>query len=155
MCGVGIELFAFYALIVALASFNRETGLVLVFLFIAYFPARWRQGVLLFLVYASITAAIHLAMGSSPHMLGLDGTLRYNLDNLNDALLTNVLFVPLWAMVVLNYRAASPIFRRLVWVAVAYLLAIAVGGAWNETARLILPIMPLILPVWLGDQYAL
>lgn len=140
-------MFVAYAALIVLASLNRETGLLLVFCYAAFFPRRYGQIALLALVWAAVTGALHLVLGDAPHVLGVAGTLDYNLLNLPDGSFTNALLIPLVIILGLAYRAAPPLLRRLVWVAGLYLVAIAVGAAWNEMFRLVLPIVPLLLPV--------
>lgn len=142
-------MFIAYAALVALLSLNRETGGVLVALYVAWFLHDWRrQAVRLFLltlVWASVQIALHLSLGSAPHQLGLAGTLAYNLNTLADAFFANLLLLPLVILTALNYSRLTPLLKRLLWVAGLYILAILVGGAWNESQRLILPVLPLVL----------
>jgi hypothetical protein len=138
---------AIYAALVIIASLNRETGLLLVFLHAAYFPARWLQTALLAAVWGMVTLAIHLALGNADHVLGLVGTLQYNLDTLPDVIFANAPLIPLLLLVLMSYRHASNRAKRLLWITLGYVAAILVGGAWSETQRLILPVIPLIIPL--------
>lgn len=136
-----------------LASLNRETSLLLPILYAAWHGrVKWREAGALLLIWGAITAGIHLVIGSFPHQLGLVGTLEYNLGNLPDALIANLLLLPLAWLVVAGYRAADVRLKRFVWVVAVYVLAIAVGGALNETQRLILPVLPLLIPVMLQER---
>lgn len=142
--------------LVILASLNRETALLLPFI---YFALRWREGgivrySLLIIVYVLTTFALHIALGSADHMLGLQGTFEYNLQYLDSGLFAAFLVLPLLAIVVLQYRASSPAYRRLAWVAGGYLAAVLIGGAWNEMLRLSLPALVLTLPIVIGGQNA-
>lgn len=138
--------------LVVLASLNRETGLVLAGIYGAYHGRdQWRNTAALAGIWILITAGLHIVIPSAPHVLGLTGTFEYNLANMPDALLTNLLLLPLAIMIVAGYRKAPIQLRRLAWVAAIYALAIVVGAAWNETQRLILPISPLLLPIALNS----
>lgn len=149
-------MFVAYAALIVAASLNRETGGILVALYIAYFLPEWRfhwrRFLLLAMIWAAIQASIHLALGPAPHMLGLAGTLRYNLDYLPDAIFANLPFIPLLLLALRNFRHMSALRKRLMAIVVLYLVAIGVGAAWNETERLILPVLPLVL---FGVEYAL
>lgn len=142
-----------YATLVALAATNRETSLVLVFCYLAYYPTRWRQAAFLALVWGTVTLAIHVGQGSAEHMLGLMGTFQYNLNTLPDALFTNVLLIPLWIAAGIGYRRATGVLKRLAWVALLYMAAIVIGGAWSEMQRLALPVVILIIPLIVGVTY--
>ena len=144
-------MFVAYAALIVIASLNRETGLLLVFCYAAFFPRRYGQIALLALVWAAVTGVLHLVLGDAPHVLGLAGTLDYNLVNLPDGLFTNALLLPIAMVLFTAYRTAPPLLRRLVWVAGLYLVAIAVGAAWNEMFRLVLPVMPLLLPLLVAE----
>jgi hypothetical protein len=69
-----------------------------------------------------------------------------NMQTLPSALFANILFVPLWIIVLLRWRVAPATLRHLTWCALAYLVAFVVGAVWQEV-RLLLPLFPLLLPV--------
>lgn len=139
---------------VILASLNRETALILPVSLMAW---NWtehgskRYGALT-LVFVAITAALHIALGSADHMLGLQGTFEYNLQYLDSGLLALFLLFPLVSIVILQYRASRPIYRRLAWVAGGYLIAALVGGAWSEALRLCLPALVMVMPIMIGGE---
>lgn len=140
------------ALLVMLATLNRETGFFVVLIYAAYhFDKRqtrryWINVALLSIVYAAPTLTAHYALGGYQHTMGLVGTFRHNLDTIVNAVLINLALLPIWAAAFLNYRTVPARFKRLLWVAALALAAIAVGGTWAESARLTLVIYPLILP---------
>lgn len=141
----------FTAVLIILASLNRETGLVVAAIYGAYhWPDKKPQTALLVLIWALITGGIHLIVGSYPHTLGLLGTMVYNAITIPSGLLANILFVPLAAVAVINYRFAPAPLKRLMWVAGIYVMAVIVGAAWEESQRLVLPVLPLILPLVLS-----
>lgn len=148
--------FIAFAALVIFASMNRETGGVLVALYAATFLNKrhcyWQRFLLLAFCWGAVQAALHWALGSSEHVLGLVGTFQYNLAFLPDAIFANVALLPLIVLVLWGYRRASALDRHYAWVAALYGLAIAVGGAWNESNRLILPIFPLVLPILLYND---
>ena len=138
--------------IAVLAALNRETGVLIAGLYFAYHGrSQWRGAAILATIWAVITAAIHLIVGSAPHVLGVIGTLLYNLDNFSDAIMVNLLFIPLAVALLPNYRHTSALFKRLTMLSVAYMIAVAGGGAWNETQRLLLPALPILMPLLLAS----
>ncbi len=146
---VYIDRFWVVGLLTIVASINKETAVVLVFLFIAYHG--YKPGytipryVALMLSFTAIQVAIHIALGASDHVLGLVGTFGYNWQNIGDAIFTNILLLPLVIAVIVAYKSSPSALKRLLWVAVLYVLAIVIGAAWNETMRLLLPVLPIAL----------
>lgn len=144
---------AFVALTI-IASLNRETALIVPALVWAFYGfTAWRKLVVLTLVYAAVTIGLHIVLGSAPHMLGLEGTLIYNLQTIGDGLVINLVLLPLWAVFAMRFRYAPPILKRFAIVGVLYLAAIIVGGAWNEILRLGLPVIVLLLPIVLRGYH--
>lgn len=140
------------AVLMVLASFNRETGILLASLYAAYYwREKTRESIALVLIWTVITAGIHIVIGTYPHMLGLSGTLFYNLNNLPDAVIANLLLAPLVIATALGYRHAPTRLQRLTLVSLVYVAAVFVGGAWGESQRLLLPVLPLVLPVMVSN----
>ena len=143
------------AILTIFASLNRETGIIIPSIYIAYHLTQWRvlrfrmMSLLLVGLWVGVTIGLRLMIGSYPHMLGTlaGGTLAYNLANLPDALFTNILLVPLVLAVLLGYRAAPAPIQRLLSVAGVWFVAMLIGSAWNEFHRLVLPLLPLIIPL--------
>lgn len=135
--------------LVILGALNRETSLILPAIYAAYhWREKWKEAAVLVSTWVVITAGLHIILGGAVHQTGgLAGTYLYNLSTLPNAFVSNLLFVPLAIGVMMSYRTAPPIFKRFIWVAMAYLAAIVVGGAWEEANRLLLPVIPLILPM--------
>jgi hypothetical protein len=148
---VYIDRFWIVGLLTIIASLNRETGLIIPALYCFYHfesfskPEKSITGWPLIAYSVLITDAIHIALGSSDHVLGLVGTLQYNLQNAGDAIFSNLLLIPLIIAATVGYKTLPTALKRLLWVALLYCGAIAVGGAWNEAMRLILPVLPIAL----------
>lgn len=145
--------FAVVVALVILASLNRETGFFVALIWMAFHADNWRtkpywlRAGVLWAVFAAVTIVLRVSLGYADHTLGLTGTLQYNLGDLRDTVFINAMLAPIFFMAIAGYRKAPPLLQRLALVAGLYVVAIIVGAAWNESPRLILPIMPLILPV--------
>jgi hypothetical protein len=136
-------------LLVILASFNRETGLLLVAVYAVLVGKAGIKGSLaLFALWAIIMAGLHLTLGAAPHVQGFEGTLKINLDHLGHGILINLVMLPLWLAAYIGYRKrGNPIDRWLAWIALLYMCAVFVGGILDESARMALPAEVLVLPL--------
>jgi len=135
--------------LVIIASFNRETALLLIVVYAVYNGRLGlrRTGILVAL-WAIITVALHLMFGAAPHVLGLLGTLQANIARLGQGLFINLLILPLWIMAVAGYRKSSnTLQKRLAWVALVYMGAVVGGGMLDEVGRMALPAVVLVLPL--------
>ncbi len=139
--------------LIILASFNRETGLLLIAVYSVYrTPLELRRAGVLVVIWAVITAALHLTLGAAPHVLGLVGTLQANMARIGQGIFINLLILPLWIMAVKGYRKSSSTqYKRLAWVALIYMVAVAVGGMLDEVGRMALPAVVLVLPLVLEN----
>lgn len=141
-----IDRYRWMVVIVAIAALNRETAIFLVLAYVVFYPSQWKRWGGLGLIYAAITAGLHLWLGPSPHVLGFEGTLAYNLETISNAIFVNLMITPLWILVALNYRHAPVVLKRLCWVALLYAGSIVVAAAWEES-RLMMLMFPLVLPI--------
>lgn len=139
-------MFLAYAVLVAIGAFNRETSVLLVLCYMAFFPLQWRRWGVLLMVWATITAGLHLWLGAAPHQLGVVNTFLYNKNTISNAFFVNLLMLPLWVAVIFAYKQSSAQLKRLCWVAILYGVSILILAAWEE-ARLQMIIWPLILPI--------
>ena len=141
--------------VVALASLNRESSLLLVGIYAAWnwsTPSK-RAGIVgLCGIWGLITLGLHVILGAAPHTLGLVGTALYNWENIIDGLATNAVLLPLYILIVQGYRHAPPKLKRLALVGGVYVGALVVGSTYGEIMRLILPILPLFIPLALNSK---
>lgn len=137
------------AVLTLIASTNRETALLIPAVYLAWHGRTvLRQALELLAIWAVTTAAIHLARGSAEHMLGIVGTLQYNIGDLATGGIPAALVIaPLFLAFVYSYRNAPLEYKRLAVVGAVYLAAVVGGGAWGEVQRLCLPALPLLLPM--------
>ncbi|MBA3870096.1 MAG: hypothetical protein H0X30_13200 [Anaerolineae bacterium] len=135
--------------LVVLASFNRETALLLVAVYAALVgKAGIKRSSALLLIWAAITAGLHVALGAAAHVQGFEGTLKINITHLGHGILINLVMLPVWLLAIAGYRKnLNPIDRRFLWIALLYMGAVFVGGILDESARMALPAEVLILPL--------
>lgn len=145
-------MFILYAALTALASLNRETGLLLVGFYWAFFGfACWRRLAFLASIWLLITIGLHLALGTAPVQFGgLAGTFEMNRQTTSSAIFANLLLLPLWIGACYYWRGSPILFKRLTMCIVPYVLAFVVGAVWQEV-RLLLPLFPLALPIILRE----
>jgi hypothetical protein len=143
--------------LVTLASFNRETGLLLVAVYaVLVGKAGIKRSLSLLVVWAVITAGLHLALGAAPHVQGFEGTLKINITHLGHGLLINLVMLPIWVLAYISYRKrGNSIDRRLAEIALLYMGAVFVGGILDESARMALPAIVLVLPLALHSLRSL
>lgn len=137
----------------ALAALNRETGFLLVALFAAFYGLQWRdkrkiaQTAFLGAVWLGITAFLHIVYRHAPPYVSMGDNLRANLLAIPEMVFAVLPLIPLVVMVVSRYRHASPLFKRMTWIAGLYVLAVIGGAVWQEFPRQALSLLPLVLPV--------
>ena len=144
------------ALLVAIAAFNRETGVFIVLLYAAARPLT-RETVVTTGVFAAMWLAVFMAVrqfaGEAERYWTIDKIFTANLSN---PLLTifnlTALFGIFWWFAVAGYRRAPRFVRRTALVIPVYVAVIAVWGIWWE-ARLLLPMMPVLLPLALSSLF--
>jgi hypothetical protein len=141
------------ALLVAVASLTRETGVFLVLLYAVARPPN-RQRLITTLAYAAIWltvfAGVRLYAGEEGRYWTVDKIWMSNLSEpwetaFNVAALLGVF----WWFAAAGVRHAPPFTRRVAIVIPAYLAVVGVWGIWREV-RLLLPIVPLLLPLALS-----
>jgi hypothetical protein len=141
-----------YAVLLVLAALTRETSVVLVAVYAAWHGRDgWKATGGLFLLWAAITAGVHVHMGAAPHVLGWRGTWEYNVKTLFDAILLNLPLLPLAVLAFQRYKSSRVLFKRFTWLSLLYIGAAVVGAAWSET-RVLLPIFPLLIPMILQEK---
>jgi len=134
---------------IVLASFNRETALLLIAVYAALSgKSGIKRSFSLLLLWAVITAALHLALGAAPHVQGFMGTLQINLRHLGHGLLINVVMLPIWFLAFIGCRKRHyPLDWWFLLIALVYMIAVFVGGILDESARMALPAIILVLPL--------
>ena len=141
------------ALLVAIAAFNRETGIFLVLLYAVARPVN-KQRVITALAYAAIWLAVFIGVrlygGLANPYWTVDKVFRTNLSQLRPtAFYVAALLGAFWWFAIAGFRRAPPFVRRVAIVIPAYVAVIAVWSIWGEV-RLLLPLIPLLLPLALS-----
>jgi hypothetical protein len=145
------------ALLVAIAALNRETGIFLVLLYAVARPLN-KQRVITTLAYAAIWLAVFISVrlfaGIANPYWTVDKVFRTNLSQLRPTVFNvAALFGVFWWFAIAGFRRAPPFVRRVAIVIPAYVAVIAVWSIWGEV-RLLLPLMPLVLPLALSFLFA-
>jgi len=135
--------------LVTLACFNRETGLLLVAVYaVLAGKAGIKRSLGLLVLWAVTTAGLHVVLGAAAHVQGFEGTLKINITHLGHGLLINLVMLPIWILAFISYRKRGNIIdRRLAEIALLYMGAVFVGGILDESARMALPAIVLVLPL--------
>lgn len=143
--------FGVLAVLMVVASLNRETGILLAFAYLAFHPRAFKQFGVLVAIWAAITATMHLAFGYAPPELTAAQTLQLNLNSIPEIVISNALFLPLWIGAAMAFRCAPDVFKRLILVSIGYVIVALVGSQWQEV-RLLMPVIPLVLPLMFQES---
>jgi hypothetical protein len=145
------------ALLVAIAALTRETGVFLVLLYGVAGPLDKRR-----LIATSAYAAIWLTAFVGLRVYAGDGGRYWTIDKIFMSNLTQpwdalfnvaALLGVFWWFAALGFRQAPPFTRRVAIVIPAYVVVVGVWGIWREV-RLLLPVVPLVLPLALSFLFA-
>jgi hypothetical protein len=141
------------ASLVALAALNRETGVFLVLLYAVARPLD-KHRLLTTLAYGAIWLAVFIGVrlyaGDAGRYWTVEKVFMSNLSQLQLTVFNvSALFGVFWWFAAAGFRSAPPFVRRVAIVIPAYVAVIAVWSIWWEV-RLLLPLMPLLLPLALS-----
>lgn len=147
-----------FALVVLIASFNRETALLLPLAYATTQLARWREvgywlrGLLFGSIWAVVFVGLRLTLGTGVDDVPIAEAWRLNtlgLWHTQEAVFKNLFFLPIWVLYIDQIRRAPAFLKRLVPVALVYLMLFLVFAFWNEV-RLLLPLLVFTFPVALS-----
>jgi hypothetical protein len=145
----------FFGALIALATLNRETGVLLVLAYAAVNLPRWRERrvQIKFVIYGAVWAAVYMGLrlwlGRAPDMITLQETVTANLSPgwvREQALINNSFLIPVWIAACLGIPRTPRALRRVALIGIPYLLLLIPFSLWNET-RLLLPLFTLWLPL--------
>lgn len=154
------------AVLVVLASLNRETGVFLALAFlVARAPGLRRAGpergrvlafaAVLLLLWAGVFFGVRLVRGDVPRGITVAETFARNTSatGLLFACIQAPLFLgALWVFAALGFRSAPALVQRLAALVPLYLATVLVWGIWSEV-RLLMPLYPLLVPLGLAYVY--
>lgn len=144
------------ALLMLVATLNRETGIFIVFFFLAVIPLdrrHLRDAAILLAIWAATFWGLRWHAGDAPRFFDLQTTWHGNthtLEQLGIAATSWILLLgAFWLYAAMGISRAPAFVRRTALVLPAYALTILVWGTWVEV-RLWLPMYPVILPLALS-----
>lgn len=154
------------AVLVALASLNRETAVFipLAFLLIRFDASGlrakldWRPILMaagLLAIWAAIFGGLRYFRGDAPHMATLEQILARNLTRpclFYTVINTGLFLGGFWVFALLGLKYAPHPVRRAVWIVPPYLITIILWGVWHEV-RLLMPLYPILAPLGLAFVY--
>lgn len=151
------KLFPFAVLVFA-AALNRETSILLPFLYLFTLARRDRAGksLLVFAIFCALWCGGYLLVrgiqGDAPHIYALSAILEKNLSPkyLGFMTLNLLLFLGfVWMFAIRGFGTAPPFIKRLALFVPLYLALVLVFGVWKEV-RLLMPIYPVAIPAALS-----
>lgn len=143
-----------FAIVVILASLNRETAVLLpVAWFLWHFPTLkqghgWQWPLLYFAIWAILFVGLRLVIGSRPPMFTFEETLSANIETLPRTLINAFFILPTTIFMFWGWRASSPELKRLAVIIPLYVGICAVFALWNEV-RLVLSLVPFTMPFFI------
>lgn len=148
---------AWLALLVAVATLNRETGIFLVALFAVAYPltrerVRWSAAYVT--IWAGVFVGLRLLVGEGPpRYWTLDMVWFGNTHSLEQIVYgvvnMTLLYGAFWLFALLGLKHAPAFAQRTALVIPPYLVIVGAWGVWTE-ARLLQPLYPLIIPLGLA-----
>ncbi|MCX5752417.1 MAG: hypothetical protein NTW97_02090 [Candidatus Krumholzibacteria bacterium] len=157
------------ALVVALASLNRETAIFVPLAFL--FAVAWTKGedgenrpiggraALLFVGYAAIWAAaffgLRLLLGDAPRVVTIGELLARNTSTpaiFRAVMRAALIFGAFWIFAAAGFRRAPAFVKRTALLAPLYLAAVALWGIWHEV-RILMPLYAIVVPLGLSFLY--
>ena len=144
-----------FALLVLIASFNRETAILLPLAYATTQFTRkreldyWLWGGVFGAAWLAVFAGLRLTLGAAPDDVPIATAWALNTGggwHTQEAVFKNLFFIPVWVLYLKQIKGAPLFLKRLTPVALVYLVLFLVFGYWNEV-RLHLPLLVLVLPV--------
>jgi hypothetical protein len=147
-----------FAVLVLVAAFNRETSLLLPFLYLCTHARREKPSriAITFVILCSLAGGGYLLVralqGSAPHIYQLSDILRKNIapKYFGFMALNLALFLGfVWMFSVRGFGRAPAFIRRLALFVPLYMLLVLMFGVWKEV-RLLMPLYPVLIPAALA-----
>jgi hypothetical protein len=147
-----------YAALILVASFNRETAVLLPMAFMALYFDKWRtrwywnRAVLFGGIWLAVYVGLRLLLGAAPDEVTVAAAWANNTGggwHTVEAITKIGLMLPVWALVAVNARQSQSHLQRIALVGLPYLALYMLFGFWHEI-RLTLPLFVLWLPLALS-----
>lgn len=142
-----------FALLVAIATLNRETAIFLIALFAVTQPLTkdtMKSVAGYFAIWLVIFVGLRFLGGDAERYWTIDLVFRTNVSQLWLAAFNITLLLgAFWVFALFGLSRAPAFVRRSALVIPAYLAAVAIWGIWWEV-RLLMPLFPLVLPLALS-----
>lgn len=140
-------------LVIAVATFNRETAVFIVLLYAIAQPltkSRLYTTAAYAAIWGTVFLGVRLFAGDADPYWTIDKIFVSNLFQPWLALFNiTALFGVFWWFAIAGIRKAPPFVRRTALVIPPYLAVVAIWSIWREV-RLLLPLMPILLPLALA-----
>jgi len=144
------------AILIAVATFNRETSIFLVLLYLVTSDLSrraWMHTAFYGGVWAACYGLVRIVGGDADRYWTLERVWRTNLSQPQLAVVNATLLLGVfWLLAALGWRHAPPFVRRTALVVPAYVLTIALWGIWWEV-RLLMPLYPVLFALALSYLY--
>jgi hypothetical protein len=144
------------ALLIALATFNRETAIFLVLLHLVtsdWSRAAWLRTCGYGAMWAAITLLVRWVGGDAERYWTVDLVWRTNLSQPQLAVFNLTLLLgAFWIFAMLGWRRAPAFVRKSALIVPAYVITVAVWGIWWEV-RLLMPLYPVLFALALSYLY--
>jgi hypothetical protein len=156
-----VQRHAALAVLIAIATLNRETAIFIVLLFCVVVPltrARLTVAAGYLAIWAATFFGIRFAVGAGrPRYWTIDSIWLGNTHDLNQIVIsfTNIALIygAFWLFAILGCRRAPAFVRRSALIVPLYLATVAVWGIWTEV-RLLQPLYPILIPLGLSYLFA-
>lgn len=143
-----------YALLVVIASLNRETGglfLVLIFFGWNYGEIPLRRNLfwsgLYVVIWLAIFIGLRLVLGDAPYYSEIASRNTSDPRVTSEIILHNALLLPLWLLLFVGWsKGERPLRRAFIVMTLPYLVLLAFFAVWNEV-RLWMPVFTVALPM--------
>jgi hypothetical protein len=142
-----------FAVLVALASFNRETAVFLVPLYLVtsdWSRPAWIKTAIYGALWAAIFVGVRYVTGDGERYWSVERIFRTNMAQPQLAIANLAMLLGVfWILAPLGWRHAPPMVRTATLIVPAYLATIAVWGIWWEV-RLLMPLYPILFALALS-----
>lgn len=148
-----------FAIVLVLATLNRETAVLLPISFVLAYRERitsgwyWSRAVAFFGLWGLVFVGLRVILGHAPDAITIGEVWALNTDGgwgTEEAILKNAFLVPIWIGAAAGFGNSPRFIRRIAPAVFPYLVLFLIFGVWNEV-RLLLPVLVFVLPSFLTE----